>query len=156
MIVAALEDLKKAHDLPHSINMTFAVIKKRIDHKFLAVKKDMKSQTGETLENPPPGTVCDTVLTKKIWYDFFLVSQMVRQGTVTPIHINIIHDSFALAVDKVQELTFRLSHLYYNWPGTVRVPAPVQYAHKLAALIGDNVHKGVEVAESMKDKLYFL
>lgn len=153
MICAALEDLKKAHDLPQSINMTFAVIKKRIDHKFLAIKKVGKT---EKLDNPPPGTVCDTVLTKKIWYDFFLVSQMVRQGTVTPIHINIIHDTFALAVDKVQELTFRLTHLYYNWPGTVRVPAPVQYAHKLAALIGDNVHSGVEVMESMKDKLYFL
>jgi hypothetical protein len=22
--------------------------------------------------------------------------------------------------------------MYYNWPGTVRVPAPCQYAHKLA------------------------
>lgn len=81
-------------------------------------------------------------LAKKIWYDFFLVSQQTRQGTVTPIHINIIHDTIGLAAEKVQEITFKLTHLYYNWPGTVRVPAPVQYAHKYASLIGDSVHFG--------------
>ena len=25
-----------------------------------------------------------------------------------------------------------MTHMYFNWPGTVRVPAPCQYAHKLA------------------------
>jgi aubergine-like protein len=95
-------------------------------------------------------------LAKKIWYDFFLVSQQTRQGTVTPIHINIIHDTIGLAAEKVQEITFKLTHLYYNWPGTVRVPAPVQYAHKYASLIGDSVHAGVEVAQEMRDKLFYL
>ena len=28
--------------------------------------------------------------------------------------------------------SYKLTHMYYNWPGTVRVPAPCQYAHKLA------------------------
>ena len=61
-----------------------------------------------------------------------------------------------MKADKVHELTFKLTHLYYNLPGTVRVPAPVQYAHKLASLIGESVHGGVDVAPSMKDKLYYL
>ena len=30
-----------------------------------------------------------------------------------------------------------MCHLYQNWPGTVRVPAPCQYAHKLAYLVGE-------------------
>ena len=30
------------------------------------------------------------------------------------------------------QISYKLTHMYYNWPGTVRVPAPCQYAHKLA------------------------
>ena len=30
-----------------------------------------------------------------------------------------------------KRLAYKLTHLYFNWPGTVRVPAPCQYAHKL-------------------------
>ena len=48
----------------------------------------------------------------------------------------------------------QLAHLYYNWPGTVRVPAPCQYAHKLAFLIGQSVHKDPKIG--LADKLYFL
>ena len=36
------------------------------------------SQNGG-LENPPPGTVMDHTITRRNWYDFFLVSQHVRQ-----------------------------------------------------------------------------
>jgi hypothetical protein len=49
-------------------------------------------------------------------YDFFLVSQSVRQGTVTPTHYNIIHDTTGLKPDHMQRLTYKLTHLYYNWP----------------------------------------
>ena len=32
------------------------------------------------LRNPPPGTVVDTDCVHKDWYDFYVVSQSVRQG----------------------------------------------------------------------------
>ena len=68
-------------------------------------------------------------------YDFFLVSQSVRQGTVNPTSYNIIKDTSGLKPKHIQALTYKLTHLYYNWPGTVRVPAPCQYAHKLAFMV---------------------
>jgi len=49
-------------------------------------------------------------------YDFFLVSQSVRQGTVTPTHFNVIFDTSGLKPDHMQRLTYKLCHLYYNWP----------------------------------------
>ena len=49
-------------------------------------------------------------------YDFFLVSQSVRQGTVTPTHFNVICDTTGLRPDHMQRLTYKLCHLYYNWP----------------------------------------
>jgi hypothetical protein len=27
--------------------------------------------------------------------------------------------------------------MYYNWVGSVKVPAPIQYANKLSNLVGD-------------------
>jgi len=51
-------------------------------------------------------------------------------------------------------LTYKLTHLYYNWPGTVRVPAPCQYAHKLAFLVGESLHR--QPSEQLEEVLYFL
>ena len=59
-------------------------------------------QVGKELDNPPPGTILDHTVTKRDFYDFFLVSQHVGQGTVSPTHYVVIHDSLDLPVDAVQ------------------------------------------------------
>jgi hypothetical protein len=48
-------------------------------------------------------------------YDFFLVSQSVQQGTVSPTSYNVISDNLHLEPDKLQRLTYKLTHLYFNW-----------------------------------------
>jgi hypothetical protein len=55
--------------------------------------------------------------------DLFVV---LFQGTVTPTHYVVIHDTTDMKTDHVQQLTYKLCHLLYNWPGTIRVPAPCQ------------------------------
>eukprot|EP00118_Oscarella_pearsei_P019835 m.213084 g.213084 ORF g.213084 m.213084 type:complete len:125 (+) comp39783_c0_seq26:327-701(+) len=52
-------------------------------------------------------------------YDLFLASQSVRQGSVSSTHYNIIYDTCRL---KPACSTYKLTSLYYNWPGTIRVP----------------------------------
>lgn len=126
------------------------IVKKRISARIFC-----RSGGAANLTNPPPGTVVDSDITRKEWYDFFLVSQSVRQGTVSPTHYNVIEDSSGLTPDHFQRLTYKLTHLYYNWPGTVRVPAPCQYAHKLAFLVGQSLHQKPN-KETLADKLYFL
>jgi len=32
----------------------------------------------------------------------------------------------------LEHLTFALCHFYFNWAGPIKVPAPCQYAHKIA------------------------
>lgn len=89
-------------------------------------------------------------------YDFYLVSQSTRIGTVTPTSYNVIEDEVALSPGKLQMLTYKNCHLYYNWSGTVRVPAVVQYAHKLAFLVGQYIHD-VPISEMGElGSLYFL
>ena len=71
---------------------------------------------GQNLGNPGPGTMIDSTVTRPEWYDFFLISQSVRQGTVTPTHYNVVYDTSGLKPDITQRLTYKLTHLYFNWP----------------------------------------
>ncbi|XP_056389515.1 piwi-like protein 1 [Hyla sarda] len=127
--------------------LSVIIVKKRISARFFA---DM----GGRLQNPPPGTVVDVEVTRPEWYDFFIISQSVRQGTVSPTHYNVVYDKNNLKPDYMQRLTYKLCHLYYNWPGVIRVPAPCQYAHKLAFLVGQSIHK--EPHLSLADRLFYL
>lgn len=127
--------------------LTIIIVSKRINIRYF-------KQTGKNLINPPPGTVVDHTATRPNWADFYLVSQHVRQGTVSPTHYIAIHGHTFLKPDHLQRLTYKLTHMYYNWPGTVRVPAPCQYAHKLAYLVGENVRK--EPALDLCDRLFYL
>lgn len=55
-------------------------------------------------------------------YDFFVVSQTVKNGCVAPTHYNVVYDTSQLKPDHVQRLTYKLCHMYYNWS----VSAPCQ------------------------------
>lgn len=127
--------------------LTIVVVSKRINTRFVMQSRKM-------LMNPPPGTVVDHTATRPNWPDFYLVSQHVLQGTVSPTHYIVINGHKELKPDHLQRLTYKLTFMYYNWPGTVRVPAPCQYAHKLAYLVGENLKK--EPAHDLNNRLFYL
>jgi len=135
-------------DLPdYKPRLAVILVKKRIHTRFF-----MPSNRG--LTNPPAGACVDSGCVMSARPNFFLVPQSVRQGTVTPTHFNVLYDDTGLQPNHMQRLTFKLTHLYYNWPGTVRVPAPCQYAHKIAFLAGQNVQE--MPSANLADRLYFL
>ncbi|NWS11840.1 PIWL1 protein, partial [Pachyramphus minor] len=140
-------DCLKSIGTDYSPRLTVIVVKKRVGARFFA-------EVGGGLKNPPPGTVVDTVVTRPEWYDFFVVSHTVKNGCVTPTHYNVIYDGSQLKPDHLQRLTYKLCHMYYNWSGVIRVPAPCQYAHKLAFLVGQSIHR--EPNLMLSDRLYYL
>lgn len=131
----------------YSPKLSVVIVQKRINARIF-----LKNQ--RNFDNPPPGTIVDHTITRRDKFDFFIVSQHVRQGTVSPTHYICVHDSIGMKADHLQRLSYKMTHLYYNWPGTVRVPAPCQYAHKLAYLVGQNIHK--EPSAELSDRLFFL
>ncbi|XP_065103397.1 piwi-like protein 1 [Paramisgurnus dabryanus] len=137
----------KTMGVDYEPKLSVVVVKKRISSRFFA-RIDGK------IANPPPGTVIDTEVTRPEWYDYFIVSQAVRFGCVAPTHYNVVFDNSGLKPDHMQRLTYKLCHMYYNWQGIVRVPAPCQYAHKLAFLVGQSIHK--EPNMNLDDFLYYL
>ncbi|CAG5096449.1 Similar to Siwi: Piwi-like protein Siwi (Bombyx mori) [Cotesia congregata] len=138
------EALSKLYGNAELVKLAFIIVTKRINTRLFYNRR----------ENPPPGTIVDDVITNPWRYDFFIVSQCVRQGSVSPTAYNVIYDNVGLDVSCIQRLTFQLTHMYFNWSGTVRVPAPCQYAHKLAFLIAQSIHR--PPSSHLESLLYFL
>ncbi|KAM9360706.1 piwi-like protein 1 [Symphorus nematophorus] len=132
--VAQILDTIKSVGQDYMPKLSVVVVKKRISSRFFAYFNGKVS-------NPPPGTVIDSEVTRPEWYDFYIVSQAVRYGCVAPTHYNVVYDTSGLKPDHMQRLTYKLCHMYYNWQGIIRVPAPCQYAHKLAFLVGQSIHR---------------
>ncbi|XP_022814819.1 piwi-like protein Siwi isoform X1 [Spodoptera litura] len=127
--------------------MSFTIVSKRINTRIFL-------EQGGKCVNPRPGTVVDDVVTLPERYDFFLISQNVRDGTITPTSYNVIADTTGLHPDRMQWLTYKMTHMYYNCSAQVRVPAVCQYAHKLAFLAANSLH--CPPHNSLTDTLYFL
>ncbi|XP_043640894.1 protein aubergine [Drosophila teissieri] len=138
-----LDEIYKSAGKTEGCRMAFIVVSKRINTRYFANGR-----------NPVPGTVVDDVITLPERYDFFLVSQAVRQGTVSPTSYNVIFDNFGLSADKLQILSYKMTHMYYNFSGTVRVPAVCQYAHKLAFLVAESINR--QPSAGLENQLYFL
>lgn len=134
-------------DPDYKPHFSVIVVQKRINTRLF-----LRRQTD--LINPEPGTVIDSSVTRVNFYDFFLVPQSVRHGTVTPTHYIVVYDGSNMKTDHMQRFTYKLCHLYYNWPGTIRVPAPCQYAHKLVSLVGQNIQ--MEPDPSLCNYLFYL
>ncbi|XP_017587892.1 PREDICTED: piwi-like protein 2 [Corvus brachyrhynchos] len=105
-------------------SLVVVVVQKQLSTNFYCL-------TGEELVSPPLGTVIDHSVTSSDWQDFFLLAHHSRQGCSVPTRYICMWNTANLSSEHLQRLTFKLCHLYWNWPGTVRVPAPCKYAHKL-------------------------
>lgn len=125
------------------VKMAFIIVTKRINTRFFYNQN-----------NPPPGTIVDNIVTNPMRYDFFIIPQSVRQGTVSPCAFNVIADTTGWSPDQLQRITYKLTHMYYNWCGTVKVPAPCQYAHKLAFMMSQFIRRNPSA--EMQNLLYYL
>uniref|UniRef100_A0A1A9ZRF5 Piwi domain-containing protein n=1 Tax=Glossina pallidipes TaxID=7398 RepID=A0A1A9ZRF5_GLOPL len=133
--------------LNHKVKITFIVVQKRINTRFFLTD-------GDCFQNPNPGTVVDKVITRAACYDFFLVTQVSKQGATSPTHYVVLRDDAEFGPDIIQRLTYKLCFLYFNWPGTISVPACCQYAHKMALFVGQTL-KTVP-SEDLLHNLFYL
>lgn len=87
--------------------------------------------------NPDPGSVIFEQLSQGC-KEFHLASATVREGTCTPVVFKVAYESDPnFPLDALSELTYNQTYSYYNWTGSVRVPANLQYANKLAKMYSE-------------------
>lgn len=116
--------------------LTMCIVKKRGNTRFF-----LKGNRGNEFVNAPMGTVVDNTIVKTEKKEFYLISQSSNQGTVNPTHFHVVEGAEHITPERLQILTYRFTHMYYNWPGQIRVPAQCHYAQKLAHLVGESLHR---------------
>jgi aubergine len=126
--------------------IVYMVVMKRIDQRFFL---NLQGSMG----NPRAGTyVTDPQMCDESTY--YLITSSVNQGTATPVKYKIIENTSSITKDALAKFSYALSHLYYNWKGSIKLPCPTQLSHKLAYMVGENVHK--DALPNLRKSLWFL
>ncbi|KAL7674316.1 hypothetical protein ACOME3_000595 [Neoechinorhynchus agilis] len=147
--VKQFENATYAFGESYKPDLVTIAVNKRIQSRIFSLDKHQK------LQNPSPGCIVDTDVARFAEKEFLLVSQLTRQGSVSPTRYVVLVNTYnPLTLERLQKLTFKLTHVYYNWPGTIAIPAPCLYAHKLAYLVGQYVRREPDL--SLADKLFYL
>ncbi|KAK3807380.1 MAG: Piwi domain-containing protein [Benniella sp.] len=110
------------------VDVTFCVVKKRHHARFFPRKPEDTDKSG----NCVAGTVVDKVITHPTEFDFYLQSHGGLQGTSRPTLYHVLLDENGFGSDGIQELTYRLCHVYARCTKTVSIVPAVYYAHLLA------------------------
>jgi len=131
------------------------IINKRIDDRLFTkvVPASLQGRNPQQYYNPPAGTLASQDIVSDD-FEYLLVSQDVKQGTSTPTRYKVIYNSTDLTQDIFWNLTYSQCFNYYNWPGGIRIPGPVKYAHTLAYQIGKTLQKSPN--KNLEGTLYFL
>jgi len=130
----AFKRLKDEGTMAEEPKLIFVVVNKRINARFY-------HNQGGRVNNPPLGTCIDKTVCDKTGYDFYLMPAKATQGAMTPTYFTVVYDDSGCRADDIEQLTYRLCYSYYNWSGSVRVPAPCQFAHKMAYNYGERANQ---------------
>jgi len=150
--------------LAGKVGVTEMVVQRRINTRFFDVC-DRYDRSGNCPHfkcdgrlphhSPLPGTVVDSVITTENPTDFYLVPNSAPPNTTArPTRYVIIRDDNNIDLEIIKQMTLQLCSAYLNFPGPVRVPAPLMYASKLAYLVTKYMHKGPH--DSLRHSLFYL
>ena len=128
-VKSILETLK---DLGIQSKVTYTLLNKKTNLKVF-----LKGQG--KFENAPPGTIIDSEVTSSELNDFYLIPAKTNQGVASSIHYQLVYDDANIQSGDFHSLVYKLCFLYYNWTGSVKVPAPCKYAKKLVTLLGEKL-----------------
>lgn len=138
--------------VPKQIPLSYIVVQKRISTKFL---------TADGKFGLPAGSLI-TGIQGIEHQTFYINGTSPPNSTAKPARFIIANvDKGFVAESKSMKLmadvSWALCNNYSNWPGPIKLPSPVQYAHKLAELAGGFDDYGESInAEAFAGKIHFL
>lgn len=103
--------------------ITYMIVTKRHHARFFP-----QGRSG----NIDPGTVIDTKIVSRQFYDFYLNSHAGIMGTNRPAKYTVLVDENNIPVDALQGYIFRLSHSFQRCSRSVSMVSSAYYAHLLA------------------------
>jgi len=143
-ILKSFEDYK-ANYKP---NLTIFGVNKKTDLKFF-------ERSNEGYRNIKTGTVIDKAVTSPDVFEFYLQCPVVNKGTGSPVHfICLYNNNEELTINDFEEITYRQSFYYWNFPGPIRIPAALKFAEVANNFCSKNI-KGT-IFDNLKDSPYFI
>lgn len=112
--------------VPNSCPLSYIVVQKRISTKFLS----MDGQKGL-----PSGSLI-VGLQGQEHHTFYINGTSPPYSTAKPARFIVAQNEGFASKRLLADTSWALCHDYSNWTGPIKLPSPVQYAHKLAELAG--------------------
>ena len=136
--------------LGQNIPITLVMINTKTSERFFR-------RNGDRIENVEAGTLINQDVVSEN-YEFFLVSQKANKGTAVPNHYRVIYSDSKMQEGYLQEIIFSQCFAYFNWSGSIKVPAILQYAKKAAKFFAEVMVKveSPSVPDSLKRKYYYI
>jgi eukaryotic translation initiation factor 2C len=119
---------------PSGTKLTYVIVTKR--HHVLNFPDDSDRASGDGKGNFRAGFTTHTSLAVPGLDEYYLQSHIAIKGTARPAHyIVLLNESFpddpntGSGFSQIEDLAFRLCHIYSKATRSVSIPAPVYYAH---------------------------
>ena len=128
--------------------LTVFSVNKKTDLKFF-------EPVNNGYKNIPMGTVIDKDVISPELFEFYLQCPDVDRGCASPVHfLCIYNDNKSMSLNDYEDVSFKQSFYYWNWPGPIRVPAALKYAE--VANTFSNKYLTHEVKDELKDSPYYI
>ena len=143
-----LEIFNEGYQQNYKPKVSIFSVNKRTDLKFFE-----RSNGG--YRNLPSGTVIDKTIISPEVFEFYLQCPEVDRGTGSPVHFLCLYNNNEnLTANDFEEITYKQSFYYWNWPGPIRIPVALKYAEVANTFCGKNI-KGI-VRTELKNSPYFI
>jgi hypothetical protein len=125
-----------------------------VAHKHVSIRILLSKKSGPT--NASAGTVVTEGVGAKGVAEFYLISHFANQGSASPTRYTVVHHAPAVWKDDEIVLATHYQTLQYpNWAGSIRVPACLMLAARLAEF--SKTHLSSEpAAEQLRQFLHYL
>ena len=128
--------------------LTVFTVNKKTDLKFF-------ENVNGGYKNIPMGTVIDKDVISPDLFEFYLQCPDVDRGCASPVHfLCVFNNNEDMTINDYEDISYKQSFYYWNWPGPIRVPAALKYAE--VANTFSNKYLVHEVKNELKDSPYFI
>ena len=139
---------KNPYENGYKPKLTMFTVNKKTDLKFF-------ENSSNGYRNIPMGTVIDQDVISPDLFEFYLQCPDVDRGTASPVHfLCIYNDNDNLTINDFEDISYKQSFYYWNWPGPVRIPAALKYAEVANAFSSKNLTH--EVKDELKNSPYYI
>ena len=142
------DETKNCFEKNYIPKLTMFTVNKKTDLKFFE-----KNNNG--YRNIPMGTVIDQGVISPDLFEFYLQCPDVDRGCASPVHFLCVYNNNEnMTINDFEDISYKQSFYYWNWPGPIRVPAALKYAE--VANTFSNKYLTHEVKNELKDSPYFI